>query len=214
MNELLPGLTTAEVTARVADGRVNIQAVKSSRTLASILRTNVATLFNAVVGGAFVLMLLLGRYADALFGIIVILNIAVGVIQELRTKITLDRLTLLSASPVTVVRDGVRVSIRVEEVVLDDLLALKAGDQIAADSVVVSEAGLALDESLLTGESIEVEKHADAALLAGTVVLAGPGFARVTAVGADSTSPQSRAPLPVRRDAWAHVAPRLAAATP
>jgi cation-transporting ATPase E len=186
VNELLPGLTAAEVTARIADGRVNIQAVKSSRTLASILRTNVITLFNAVVGGAFVLMLLLARYADALFGIIVVLNIAVGVIQELRTKITLDRLTLLSASPVTVVRDGVRVSIRVEEVVLDDLLALKAGDQIAADSVVVSETGLALDESLLTGESIEVEKHADAALLAGTVVLAGTGFARVVAVGAST----------------------------
>ena len=110
MNELLPGLTTAEVRARIADGRVNIQAVKSSRSLTSILRTNVLTLFNAVVGGAFVLMLALGRYTDALFGIVVILNIAVGVIQELRTKITLDRLSLLSASPVTVVRDWVRVS--------------------------------------------------------------------------------------------------------
>ena len=186
MNELLSRLTAAEVSARIADGRVNIQAVKSSRSLTSILRTNVLTLFNAVVGGAFVLMLVLGRYTDALFGIIVILNIAVGVIQELRTKVTLDRLSLLSASPVTVVRDGVRVSIRVEEVVLDDLLALKAGDQIAADSTVIEAQGLALDESLLTGESIEVEKRADAALLAGTSVLAGTGFARVVAVGAST----------------------------
>ena len=186
MNALLLGLTSAEVTARIADGQVNIQAVKSSRTLSSILRTNMLTLFNAVVGGAFALMIVLGRYTDALFGIIAILNIAVGVIQELRTKITLDRLSLLSASPVTVIRDGVRVSIPVDEVVLGDLLALKAGDQIPADSTVVEAQGLAIDESLLTGESIEVEKRTDAALLAGTSVLAGTGFARVVAVGAST----------------------------
>ena len=186
MNALLLGLTSAEVTDRIVAGEVNFQAVKSSRTLNSILRTNMFTLFNAVVGGAFVLMIVLGRYTDALFGIIAILNIAVGVVQELRTKITLDRLSLLSASPVTVIRDGVRVRIPVDQVVLGDLLALKAGDQIPADSTVVEAQGLAIDESLLTGESIEVEKSTDAALLAGTSVLAGTGFARVVAVGAST----------------------------
>jgi cation-transporting ATPase E len=153
VNNQLNGLSAADVAARIAAGEVNIQVVKSSRSLTSILRTNVLTLFNAVVGGAFVLMLVLGRYTDALFGIIVILNIAVGVIQELRTKITLDRLSLLSASPVTVVRDGVRVSIRVEEVVLGDLMALKAGDQIAADSTVVGGGAPAPADSTRAGSA-------------------------------------------------------------
>ena len=186
MHNIENGLTSQQVKDRIALGQVNVASHGSSRSLGSIARANLFTLFNAVVGGAFVLMLALGQFKDALFGVIVILNIAIGVIQELRTKVTLDRLSILSQSPSKVIRDGELQEIAPTQIVLGDLLSLRAGDSIAADASVLSTDGIQIDESLLTGESLEISKNNGDALLAGTSVMAGSAMAVVTGVG-DST---------------------------
>jgi cation-transporting ATPase E len=182
------GLSQDQVAEKIALGQTNRDTLGSSRSVAEIAKANVFTLFNAVVGGAFVLMLVLGQFKDALFGIIVILNIAIGVVQELRTKVTLDRLSILSQSPSRVIRDSKLFLIPPSEVVLGDVLTLKAGDSIAADAAVNQSQGLEIDESLLTGESAEVTKHDGETLLAGTSVMAGTAFATVTGVGASTNA--------------------------
>lgn len=188
MQNFPAGLSQEQVAEKIALGQTNLDTLGSSRSLAEIARANVFTLFNAVVGGAFVLMLALGQFKDALFGIIVILNIAIGVIQELRTKLTLDRLSILSQSPSRVIRDSTLSLIPPSEVVLGDVLTLKPGDSIAADATVIQSQGLEIDESLLTGESAEVTKSDGDTLMAGTSVMAGTAFATVTGVGASTNA--------------------------
>ena len=175
------GLTSQQVSDRLSLGQSNAVSGGSSRSLMQITRANVFTLFNA-----FILMLAIGEFKDALFGIIVILNIAIGVVQELRTKFTLDRLSLLSQSPARVIRDSELASIAPNQIVLGDLLALKAGETIPADAVLIESEGLEVDESLMTGESAEISKKVGDSLLAGTSVMAGTGLAEVNRVG-DST---------------------------
>ena len=188
MQNIPTGLSQEQVAEKIALGQTNRDTLGSSRSVAEIAKANVFTLFNAVVGGAFVLMLVLGQFKDSLFGIIVILNIAIGVVQELRTKVTLDRLSILSQSPSRVIRDSKLFLIPPSEVVLGDVLTLKAGDSIAADATVNQSQGLEIDESLLTGESAEVAKHDGDTLLAGTSVMAGTAFATVTGVGATTNA--------------------------
>ncbi|MEA2646335.1 MAG: cation-transporting P-type ATPase [Chloroflexota bacterium] len=127
-----------------------------------------------------------GHPQDALFGIILVSNALIGIVQELRAKRTLDRLAVLNAPRATVLRDGDEADVAVEEVVLDDLLVLRTGDQVVVDGAVEAAAGLQLDESLLTGESEPVDKHPDDQLLSGSFVVAGSGRQRATAVGADA----------------------------
>ncbi len=154
----LKGLSAQEVASRVQQGQDNVQEFGKSRSILTILRANLLTLFNGVVGGAFLVLLILGYWKDALFGIAVITNVLIGVIQEYRSKRILDKLTILSKSPVLVRRSGVTELIAIEEVVLDDLIEIKSGDQLCADVVVVSTNGLELDESPLTGEAEPVSR--------------------------------------------------------
>jgi cation-transporting ATPase E len=181
-----PGLTTAEVAQRVAAGLTNKQDTSSSRKFTSILRANFFTLFNAIVGGSFLALLLLGEWKDALFGLAVISNILIGVIQEYRSKRTLDRISLLNAPHARARRNGELVDLKLEEIVMDDLLEIRAGDQLLADAEVVYSDGLELDESILTGESEPVEKKIGDTLLASSAVSAGRGLARVTQVGSNT----------------------------
>ena len=187
MSEIVnPGLTAAEVAERVAAGLTNKQDTSSSRKFSSILRANFFTLFNAIVGGSFLALLLLGQWKDALFGLAVISNILIGVIQEYRSKRTLDRISLLHAPHARARRNGELVDLKLEEIVMDDLLELRAGDQLLADAEVIYSDGLELDESILTGESEPVEKEIGSTLLASSAVSAGRGLARVTQVGANT----------------------------
>lgn len=197
MQNIHSGLTAQQVKDQIALGLTNAATHGSSRSLTAIARANLFTLFNAVVGGAFVLMLALGQFKDALFGVIVVLNIAIGVIQELRTKVTLDRLSILSQSPSRVIRDGETQEIPPSQLVLGDLLSLRAGDSIAADAKVFSTTGLQVDESLLTGESVEVSKTNGDELLAGTSVMSGSALAVITGVGDSTTA--SRIAMDARR---------------
>lgn len=184
------GLTSAEVGERRADGRTNDYVPPSSRSIGSILRANVLTLFNGIIAGCFVALLLLGRWQDALFGLSALANAIIGTVQEYRAKRSLDKLALLSAPLARVRRDGEEQQVAVADVVLDDLLELRAGDQVTADGIVVSSNRLQLDESLLTGESDPVDKGVGDRLLSGSVVVAGSGAARVDRVGGDSYANQ------------------------
>ena len=184
----LTGLSSQEVASRVKQGLANAQEFGKSRSILTILRANLLTLFNAVVGGSFLVLLILGYWKDALFGIAVITNVLIGVIQEYRSKRILDKLTILSKSPVQVRRSGRTELIAIEEVVLDDLIEIKSGDQLSADVVVISTNGLELDESPLTGEAEPVSKAAGDELLSGSIVTSGSALVKVIRVGASTYS--------------------------
>ena len=182
----LSGLTATQVAERVADGRTNEVEETTSRTVEEIVRANVFTRFNAILAVLAVAVLATGRFGDALFAIVLVLNSLIGIGQEVRAKRTLDRLALLHAPTARVVRDGETTELPVGDVVLDDVIELRSGDQVPADGYVIHEEGIEIDESALTGESDPVPKDAGDQVLSGTAVLAGRGLFQATAVGADA----------------------------
>ena len=184
------GLTGAEVADRVSRGEVNDSAERTSRTLGEIVRANVLTRFNAILGTMLALILVFGSPGDGLFGIVLIFNALIGIVQELRAKQTLDQLAVLNAPIARVVREGVVAEVPVEEIVLDDLLELRTGDQVPADGVIRLSVGLELDESLLTGEADSIAKQVGDRSLSGSFVVAGSGRMQATAIGADAYARQ------------------------
>jgi cation-transporting P-type ATPase E len=182
----LQGLSTAEVATRIERGQVNTGHQQTSRTLGDIIRANVFTRFNALLTVLLIVVLAVGSPADALFGIIIILNSGIGVVQELRAKRTLDRLAILNAPVAHVVRGGKQQEIAVTEVVLDDIIKLSVGDQVPADGQIMQTDGLEIDESLLTGESDAIAKQQKDKVLSGSIVAAGHGYMRATAVGTEA----------------------------
>lgn len=179
------GLTAAQVAQRVSLGQVNRVREQTSRSLAAIVRENVLTLFNAIIVGASVIVLLFGHIQDGIFGGVMVINAVIGIVSELRAKRTLDALAIVDAPRARVVRDSSAQQIPAAEVVLDDVVSLGLGDQVPVDGEALEVNGLEVDESLLTGESRPVKKQAGDRLLAGTSVVAGAGAMRATAVGAD-----------------------------
>jgi cation-transporting ATPase E len=180
------GLTEAEVAERVRLGQTNEVKEATSRSVIDIIRANILTRFNAILGTLFFVMIVFGPARDALFGLVLVANTLVGIVQELRAKRTLDRLHLLSAPKARVVRDGEAREIPIGDVVLDDLVELSVGDQLVADGVVVASDGLEVDESLITGESVPVDKLPGDELLSGSFVVAGNGRYRATKVGEEA----------------------------
>src|SRR6516165_3930944 len=182
----LAGLTSAQVAERRSRGLTNTGGETTSRSVADILRANILTRFNLILGVLLAVILAFGQPQDALFGIVLVTNALIGIGQELRAKRTLDRLAVLSAPRVRVMRDGAQAEIAVEQLVADDLVDVRAGDQLVADGVVRASASLQADESLLTGESEPVGKQAGDRLLSGSFVVAGSGDYQATGVGADA----------------------------
>ncbi len=185
-SDSLRGLSAAEVRQRTAAGLSNRVPTASSRSLWHILRGNLLTLFNGVVGACFLILLALGQWQDALFGFALIGNVLIGVVQEYRAKRTLDALAVLNAPRARVLRDGAEEEVPLAALVLDDIVVLHIGDQIPADATILSQQGLELDESLLTGEVGPVYRHVGDEVLSGSSVVAGHGRARVCRVGAES----------------------------
>ena len=146
------GLTAAEVQERVARGQTNDTGERTSRKLSEIVRANVFTRFNAILGAAVAVILVIGPIQDATVALLLVLNSAIGIFQELRAKRKLDQLAVQNESAARVVRDGEVQEVVTQAVVLDDLLELRTGDQIPCDGVVRTASGLEVDESLLTGE--------------------------------------------------------------
>ena len=196
------GLTDAQVSERVRAGLVNHIRTTTSRSASDILRANIFTRFNALLGSLFLVILVVGPIQDGLFGLTLIANSFIGIVQELRAKRTLDHLRVVTAPKATVTRDGHRVDIRADEVVLDDLLHLATGDQAMVDAVVMHSDDAEFDESLLTGESHPVGKEPGDTVMSGSFMVAGSTSCRVTAVGEDSYA--ARLALEARQFTLAH----------
>src|SRR6478735_3991946 len=180
------GLSAGDVADRVARGEVNRVQAAPTRTVAQIVRANVFTRFNALLGAMLVLILFVGPVQDALFGVVLIANTSIGIVQELRAKRTLDRLTLLTAPTATVVRDGASTRVAPSAIVRDDVVALAPGDQVVVDGDVLTSERLEVDESLLTGESEPVVKESGGGVLSGSFVVAGTGRVQVRELGAEA----------------------------
>ena len=180
------GLSAAQVAERVSAGHTNEYRERTSRSAAQILRANVFTIFNGILGVALVLVLALGHWADALFGFVLLLNTATGTLAEIRAKRALDRLAVLETPRAVVLRDGAEKEVAVGEVVLDDVVRLSSGQQVPADGEVITSEGLEIDESILTGESRPVRPERGEQVMSGTTVTAGTGLFRTTAVGGDA----------------------------
>lgn len=180
------GLTQSEVFDAVNRGFVNVTNNRTSRSVLSIVRANVFTLFNAIIFAAMVVVLATGSWKDAVFGFVILINTGIGVVTELRAKRTLDRLSILVASKSIVRREGKNVYVDHSGIVLGDLLWVRSGDQVPADANVVKSWGLEMDESMLTGESVTVRKAADDFVYSGSTAVSGVALMRVTAVGDNS----------------------------
>ncbi len=178
------GLDAREVARRVAQGQSNLSGERTSRTVGEILRSNVFTRFNLLLGILLAAILAVGQPQDALFGIVLVTNALIGIVQELRAKRTLDHLAVLHAPRARVVRGGIEHEVPVAGVVLDDLVRVHAGDEIVADGVVRTSSGLQIDESLLTGEAEPVERPVGDQVLSGSFVVSGAGSYQASGVGA------------------------------
>ena len=180
------GLDDAAVAERIARGETNAFQEPASRSLRTIVRANVLTWFNGLLGSLCVVTLVLGSYADSLFGLIIVINSVIGVVQEVRAKRTLDRLSLVGEAQARVRRAGEVLDVDPIEVVLDDVLVVGPGDKIVVDGEVLRAASLEIDEALLTGEPDPVPKAAGDAVLSGSFVASGSGDFRATRVGAQA----------------------------
>ncbi|NUP51624.1 MAG: HAD-IC family P-type ATPase [Catenulispora sp.] len=181
--EPLSGLSAGQVAQRVAAGEVNDVPTKTSRSMAEIVRANVFTPFNAIIGTLFVIMLAVGPIQDSLFGFVIIANSAIGILQEWRAKKTLDSLAVVGEARPRVLRDGAEQEVGSEEIVLGDVILLAPGERIPVDGTVVRADALEVDESLLTGESDPVLKRGDDPVMSGSFVVAGSGAFEATKVG-------------------------------
>ncbi len=182
------GLTSHEVAERQTQGATNAVAEVTSRSLTQIIKANVFTRFNALLGALFILVVITGSYIDGLFGIALILNSVLGIGQEWYAKRKLDSLAVLHAPHAIVVRDGQEATIDVAQIVRDDLVVLQPGDQIPADGPLMEADNLEVDESNLTGESDAVDKRQSDLVYSGTVVVAGSGKFQAAVVGAEATA--------------------------
>lgn len=178
------GLLTAEVEDRITRGDINITSTTTSRTLTEIFRAHVFTRFNAVLGVLLLAVIVADSPGDGLFGFVLLANSTIGVLQEWSAKRTLDSLALLHPQTSRVIRDGIEVSLPLQEIVKDDIVMVTAGDQIAVDGTVLESSRLEVDESNLTGESDATPKLIGDHVMSGTIVTAGHGILVATSVGA------------------------------
>lgn len=177
------GLTDAEVAQRVAEGNSNAVAARAGRSIADIVRANVFTRINAILGVLLAVVLATGSLINGLFGLLIIANSVIGMIQEIRGKQTLDALAIIGQAKPLVRRQSGTTTLPPSEVVLEDVIELGPGDQIVVDGEVLEEQDLEVDESLLTGEEDPIDKHTGDTVMSGSFVVAGTGAYRATKVG-------------------------------
>ncbi|ORB72549.1 cation-translocating P-type ATPase [Mycobacterium scrofulaceum] len=183
---MIAGLTDAEVAQRVADGKSNAISERATRSIPDIVRANVFTRINAILGVLLLIVLATGSLINGMFGLLIVANSVVGMVQEIRAKRTLDTLAIVGqAKPLVRRQSGTR-TLSPAEVVLDDIIELGPGDQVVVDGQIVEEANLEVDESLLTGEADPVTKAAGDGVMSGSFVVAGTGAYRATRVGPEA----------------------------
>ncbi|MFI6370945.1 HAD-IC family P-type ATPase [Streptomyces sp. NPDC050546] len=184
------GLTGAQVAERVERGQINDVPVRSSRSTVDIVRANVFTRFNAIIGILWLIMLVVAPIQDSLFGFVILANTGIGIVQEWRAKKTLDSLALIGEARPTVRRDGDATQVSTSEIVLDDLIEIAPGDKIVVDGVCAEADNLEIDESLLTGEADPVVKRPGDQVMSGSFVVAGGGAFQATKVGREAYAAQ------------------------
>ncbi|KAB4602329.1 HAD-IC family P-type ATPase, partial [Bacteroides thetaiotaomicron] len=192
------GLTAGQAAERAAAGYANLPVEAPTKTELQIVRDNVFTFFNLIFVVLAVCLLFVGDFRDMLFLVIAVANTLIGIVQEIRSKRTIDKLTLLSAPRATVVRDGQVGTLPTDKLVRDDVVLFAAGNQIPADAVVLT-GEIQVNESLLTGEPDAIVKRPGDTLLSGSFVVAGSGRAQLTKVGAESYA--SRLTMEAKKDA-------------
>ena len=181
------GLTSEEVRERVKAGQVNVNTDLPTRTYKQIVLSNTLTFFNFLNIVLFVMIILVGSFRNSLFIGTAIINTCIGIFQEIRAKKTLDKLAVITTNRARPVRDGQQISVPIDELVIDDLIVLKNGDQVPADCVVI-KGEVEANESLLTGEADNLEKHRGDDLYSGSTITSGKALCRVIHVGADNYS--------------------------
>ena len=179
------GLSSGEVSRRIEQGLVNVTKDSAEKTTGQIIKSNLLTYFNLIFLLIAVVLCLVGSFKNLTFLPLVIANSLIGIVQELRAKQILNKMSLLNAPHAVVLRNGVRQKVNAEELVQDDVILLSAGDQICADAEVL-QGSVQVNEALLTGEADEIEKTEGASLLSGSFVVSGQCYARLTKVGEES----------------------------
>ena len=185
MEEKFQGLTQEEVQQRIKEGKVNAVSTVKTKSIKRIFYDNICTVFNLINVILCIILLLIGSYKNTLFIMVVVINTVIGIVQEIRSKKSVDKLTILTDSKLDVIRDGKRVQLSKDELVLDDIIVLSRGNQVPADCELIDGSCMA-NESLLTGESDLIGKEVGSELLSGSFVSAGSCYCRITGVGADS----------------------------
>ena len=181
----ITGLTDEEVRQRVEEGLTNRADISTDKTTKEIVISNVFTYFNLIFLVITILLIMVGSFRNLTFLPIIIGNTVIGIVQEIRAKKTLEKMSLLNAPHADVIRNGSVKQISTDELVKDDVILLTAGKQICADAVVIS-GNIQVDESLLTGEADEVEKTEGSTLMSGSFVVSGECYARLEKVGNES----------------------------
>ena len=181
----MTGLTNEEVQERIAQGQVNNNENPNTRTYKQIIMENTLTFFNFLNLVLLVLVLLVGSYKNSMFVGIIFINTVIGIIQEIRAKKTIDKLAILTESKTVVLREGKKWKISTEKLVVDDLIFLKAGEQVPADAKIL-EGNLEVNESLLTGEADNLPKNPGDELFSGSFVTAGQACCQIIHVGSDN----------------------------
>ena len=181
----MTGLTNEEVQERIAQGQVNNNENPNTRTYKQIILENTLTFFNFLNLVLLVLVLLVGSYKNSMFVGIIFINTVIGIIQEIRAKKTIDKLAILTESKTVVLREGKKWKISTEKLVVDDLIFLKAGEQVPADAKIL-EGSLEVNESLLTGEADNLPKNPGDELFSGSFVTAGQACCQIIHVGSDN----------------------------
>ena len=185
----MTGLTDEQVNERIAEGKVNADENPNTRTYKQIVRENTLTFFNFLNLVLLVLVLMVGSYKNAFFVCIIIINTLIGIAQEIRAKKTIDKLAILTARKSVVIREGQKWTVPTEELVLDDVVCLKTGDQVPADARIL-EGSLEVNESLLTGESDNLPKNEGDELFSGSFVTSGEACCQIIHVGKDNYAAQ------------------------
>jgi len=180
------GLSDAEVAARIAEGKSNDVPNRASRSVADVVRANVFTRINAILGVLLGIVVATGSLINGLFGLLIVANSGIGIIQELRAKKTLDSLAIVGQAKPCVRRQSGTANLAPNEVVLDDVIELGPGDQIVVDGELLEAAACEIDESLLTGEADLIAKNVGDPVMSGSFVVAGTGAYRATKVGREA----------------------------
>ena len=185
MDNYINGLNDEEVNERVINGQTNKPVESGSKSVKQIIFENTFTYFNLIFTVLAILIIIVGSFRDLTFMPVIIANAVIGIVQEIKAKRIVDNLKMLSVRKVTAIRNGKKQDIVPQNLVVDDVVVFKAGDQICADAV-VCEGSVMVNESLLTGESDEIEKTAGGSLMSGSFIISGECLARLEKVGEDS----------------------------